>query len=309
MTAKKDEQQAHWFDVEPEPDWTILRRMAWVTAKLGTLEKDSTVNVGKGGRFKALSHDALVAHLNPLLARAGIYAQPVVGDCTEDQMEGSRGDSINKATAEIGYRFWCTDAEPVVLNDGGVAPWINGRDYLDVEPLLVTAYDRSDKASGKAISYGKKYVLRLAFNVATGEDVDQGDEIVPDVTQPRRKSTTPPAGDLPIPTLATEPHEFAMNISETDWRKVASEWDTSSRPISEAQRKRLYAIAHSKQGWSSDEVKQVVKHHLGVDVDQVPMRGAYDGIVEIFESNEPSKGVGFIGDDDGGLDFGPEDYS
>lgn len=280
---------AQWYHEPPQADWTIIRRLAWVTANLGRLGKDSTVSVGKGGSFKALSHDALVAELNPLLAAAGVYLHPVVGECQEDQITvtafGRDGKPYekegNRARVAIGYRAWNVDSDS--------KDPLPGRDFVDFTPVTVTAYDTSDKATGKAVSYGKKYALRLMFNVATGDDVDQG--VAYDYAGPARASSGPQrkseTGERPQPSLASEPHPLGMDVPEAGWQKVASVWDVGQNALSDKQRKMLYAKA-SSGGWSSDQVKAVVRHHLGVDLDQVPNREAFDVLLKIFTTYQPS---------------------
>jgi len=328
VTTKKTEEpaaeEARWWDEKPTSEWSIQKRMAWVTANVGTLEKDSKVSVGRGGSFKALSHDALVEAINPLIAEARIYPEPIFGESTEDQVEimfysdgQQRTKTGNRARVAVGYRFWKMDMDGPLWSPegGGVVEFVKGRDYIEVGPLSVTAYDTSDKATGKAVSYSKKYVFRLAFNIATGDDVDSGKNY--ESAGPQRKSgqqqsssaPTGASGKRPEPTLASSPHELGGEIPETAWQKIASVWNRDENGLSEKQRKLLYVRADKAHNWKHDEIKGVVKHHLGAPLEEVPNRKAFDGLLAVFESYKPSD-LGFIGGDGGQDDigFGPDGY-
>ncbi len=218
--------------------------------------------------------------LHPLLAVARVYAEPIFGEAREDQIQvrsynrsKREWDEVpaNRASVAVGFRFWNLDLR---LAEGEEPR--RHLHYVEVGPLTAVGYDRGDKASGKATTYAAKGCIKKMFGIATGEDVDQGEalEVAP---APRRLSE---------PTLSAEPHDLAMNIPERAWQTAVSHW--TGTPCSSDQRRLLYAKASAKK-WTHDDIRAVVKHHLGVELEDVPGGRAFDCLLKAFTEFEPSE--------------------
>ena len=104
----------------------------------------------------------------------------------------------------------------------------------DFYTVMVPAYamDTSDKAIGKAISYGKKYGLsaEMGLMLATGEDADTDSPQVPQTRQERPQASAPPRQREKPQSIATTPRqqaparqEAAQGVTDTPANKEAAE--------------------------------------------------------------------------------------
>jgi len=152
------------FDTQLQ-DIDIYGRIAGISSELRYVQKGSTVK-GKtksGGEFsyKGVSHDAVVAQLQPYFAKYRIHAFPTV---IEERYDVSKSMTVLK----VEVMFACVDdvISPVVFK---THVYGYGQDY-------------GDKGVGKAYSYAMKYALLKTFFLETGEDDEQRAEVDTDAT-------------------------------------------------------------------------------------------------------------------------------
>lgn len=142
---------------QPLPSASLLERIAWVRNRVSTLAKDSTVDTGRGGSYKAITHDKVTKYLRPYLVRAGIIHWMTLvehSECDTGQVtQSGKRITQHRATFEI------TFSSPTA----------------DVLTLRVVAYadDFGDKGPGKAQSYAMKIALMKLFMLETGEDEEE----------------------------------------------------------------------------------------------------------------------------------------
>lgn len=257
---------------EAAPPRNLYQRMLWVTGALPRIAKDSTVQTGGGGSFKAVSHDAVVGALKPLLVEAGIAVLQTVEEHKHEALSWKDRDGHERTAHWHEVKLKLT--------------FVNV-DQPD-EQIEVVAYgaalDRQDKGLGKAVSYAKKYGLLTNFLCETGEDTDTANGAGTG-TGPRSADSL----SAPQPTVDQRPHPLAADIPAEAWREIVAAWHDGGT-ISEKQVKRLFAIAVNDGGWKGDDVSEIVKHHLGVDVTQVPWGKPYDKLVALFQTFGPQSG-------------------
>lgn len=150
----------------------IYQRLSRVRETVGYLQKDKQVGeAGKSWGYKAVTHDAVTAHLRPEFIKHGVMVVPNV----VDSRVVPTGTTTAKGVPHIRYegRF-CIRF--VNIDEPGDC----------VESVLDShAIDDADKAPGKAISYATKYAMLKVLSIETGEDDESrievdaaGDELV-----------------------------------------------------------------------------------------------------------------------------------
>ena len=133
--------------------WNVHQRINWVRSQIGYVQKTQVVT-GQG--YKAVTHDDVTAMVRPHLIKAGIdTVQTLTGSKFEDTGQTTRGGT------------------PIFLYTGmydiSLVNVDNPEDSV-VSHVEAQALDFGDKAPGKAMSYGKKYVYLKSFDIETGED-------------------------------------------------------------------------------------------------------------------------------------------
>lgn len=124
---------------------TLLQRLNAVMQDVSYVQKDHTIEVGKG--YKVVTHDAVTAKVRPALVNHGVFYYPY---------ELTRHQSGNRTEADMKIRF-------VNIDDKA--------DFIDV-PTFGYGIDQGDKGPGKAMSYAVKMALLKALGLETGEDAD-----------------------------------------------------------------------------------------------------------------------------------------
>ena len=142
--------------------------------------------------------------------------------------------------------------------------------------LPVRARDASPQSIGSAISYGKRYGLAALAGVVADED-DDG-ETAQGLAAPKAAKTLP-APSSPSPGPGPEVTAARANL----------------RVISEAQRKRLFAIAKT-QSWSDEDIKALIARHGYASSKDIRLAD-YDAIVAALQTGEVP-GPRAPGDDD-----------
>ena len=138
----------------------IAAAIAKATGEIGYIQK-----TGKNAhhRYTYASDEDLTRAIAPVLAANGLALVPVVESIARD-MDGTRVTVTVRwiVAHESGQRLEC-----VTASEGT---------------------DRQDKAVAKALTGARKYLLRLLFSVATGDDAERDDTPTP---APTRKAPEP----------------------------------------------------------------------------------------------------------------------
>ncbi len=142
------------------------------------------------------------------------------------------------------------------------------------EALTMTALQNTPQAVGSTITYGRRYGLSSMVgvapddddgNAASGRDVG----VHPQAVENRREFENRQPAVQPVKAPATElPTGGAVG---------------ADRPISEAQQKRLFAIANAS-GWKEAEVKNLLVTRFGVSSSKHIPVTKYDAVIKAIES-------------------------
>lgn len=210
------------------------------------LAKDMTVGA-TGSSYKAISESAVLNVIKPLLKAHGLVIFPVKVEIQEDFKEfpGKYGQTQRfMSTLHCQYK--------IVDIDTG-----------EFELLESVGYgsDSQDKGSGKAMTYAYKALIQKTFCLFSGEDTDNfhSDDIDREST-----SNTP------------------QNAPQQDNKPQPTNTPLTQQTTSEAQLKRLYAIAN-KKGVTSKQVDEVVKPHFKIEHMHQLNKKQYDQVVKKYE--------------------------
>jgi len=135
----------------------IYQRINNVRKAIKYVQKDKDVNTGKGGSYKAVTHDMVTAMVRQHLVEQGIVCYPVlVSSSVAIPPSRDPNEPSKQIRYEATYDFF----------------FVNEADPADKIVLRIEAHamDNADKAPGKAISYAKKYAVLKLFEIETGED-------------------------------------------------------------------------------------------------------------------------------------------
>lgn len=159
--------------------WNIYQRMYHAADLISMVGKTRFNSFHK---YKYASHDDVVAKVRQAFQLCGILC---VTNIAEHKLETQQ---MPDDTGKVKYQTIATILEEV--------SFINPDQPEDRYTIQVPAYayDTSDKALGKAISYAKKYALVAlsGLMLATGDDADQ-DHIETDAMERARQAKTSPA--------------------------------------------------------------------------------------------------------------------
>ena len=134
-------------------DWNVHQRINWVRSQIGYVQKTKVVT-GQG--YKAVTHDDVTAMVRPHLIKAGI---DTVQTLTDSKFEDT-GQTTKSGTPIFLY----TGVYDISLVN------VDNPEDAVISHVEAQALDFGDKAPGKAMSYGKKYVYLKSFDIETGED-------------------------------------------------------------------------------------------------------------------------------------------
>jgi hypothetical protein len=177
----------------------IAAAIAKATGEIGYIQKTGK---NKNLRYTYASDEDLTRAIAPVLAANGLALVPVVESIARD-MDGTRVTVTVRwiVAHESGQRLEC-----VTASEGT---------------------DRQDKAVAKALTGARKYLLRLLFSVATGDDAERDDTPTP---APTRKA--------PAPAPAPEHRETLIQYATKAAGDDADQLDRWTRAI-DAQPARL----------------------------------------------------------------------
>jgi hypothetical protein len=129
----------------------LYQKINEIRKKVDYIQKDAAVSTG-GGRYLAVTHDAVTAMIRAHLCEFGVICIPnLVTSCANDRV----GDA-KQYRYDATYRFQFVNADKP-----------DEQFSVDIE---AHAMDNADKAPGKALSYAKKYAMLKLFEIETGEN-------------------------------------------------------------------------------------------------------------------------------------------
>jgi len=142
----------------------IAAAIAKATGEIGYIQKTGK---NQHHRYTYASDEDLTRAIAPVLAANGLALAPVVESIERDQ-DGNRVTVMVRwiVSHESGQRLECVTASEGV--------------------------DRQDKAVAKALTGARKYLLRLLFSVATGDDAERDE-----APAPERKAPAPAPAPQP----------------------------------------------------------------------------------------------------------------
>jgi len=134
----------------------IAAAIALATGEIGYIQKTGK---NQHHRYTYASDEDLTRAIAPVLAANGLALAPVVESIERDQ-DGNRVTVMVRwiVSHESGQRLECVTASEGV--------------------------DRQDKAVAKALTGARKYLLRLLFSVATGDDAERDEAPAPERKAP-----------------------------------------------------------------------------------------------------------------------------
>lgn len=157
--ASADTPQPATRTVNALPPRNVEQRMLAIQEEVRSVTKDTKVEF-RSTSYRGVSHDAVVVAVRDAAIRNGVLITPSI---TKWEDLGTRFN------VELRTRFTNVD---------------NPADFIDVT-TVGQGMDTQDKASGKAMSYAKKYGLLLALQLETrdGDETrpSKDDTFVPDV--------------------------------------------------------------------------------------------------------------------------------
>lgn len=128
----------------------IHQRLFGIMSELKPLEKDKHVEIKGKVAYEYISHDAVTAHIRPLLVKYRVMVRPTVQSVRTDG---------NRTELEVAVDL------------------INVDNPSDTISMLTIGYgvDPSDKGPGKAFSYALKYAYLKLFLLNSGDDIELED--------------------------------------------------------------------------------------------------------------------------------------
>ena len=279
----------------------IFKKLNEIRKKVAYIQKDKSVQ----NQYKAVSHDAVTAHLRDHLIEHGVMIVPTL----ETAKTVDSGSTTSKNVPIVRYE--------AIYNISFVN--CDAPDDKVTVKMEAHALDSGDKAPGKAISYATKYAMLKLFSIETGEDEEDRPEIkaakaritptsgVDDVVSKddqekahRLIGTIVDAIEAGMPEEALQAIDDAKLETETRvflWKQLDSQTRsllTKTRErmklekakqgfINDAQRKRLEARI-GETGVSRDKVKEYVKATFGKDHFSELTQGEYDDVDKMLES-------------------------
>lgn len=145
-----DEQDNPWVE-----GTSIHERMLAIVAELPAIGKDS---VNTQQKFMYRAHDDVMAALNPLLAKYGVFVVPNVIERVTGERTTGKGSTMYEVNLHVQFTFYGAGGDSVVAS-----AWGEGTDM-------------GDKSTNKAMTGAFKNVLAQAFAISTHElsDADAG---------------------------------------------------------------------------------------------------------------------------------------
>jgi hypothetical protein len=144
----------------------LFQRINLVMKSVDSVHKGSTVEMGNGRSYTAVTHDDVTALLHGPLTSAGIVAMPDMADFSLEAIE-SKSEYQGKVTTKISY-LAKIQASVTFINIDDPAEKITTKCFS-------YAMDSSDKAMGKAYSMALKYCYLKTFMLESLDEEESRD--------------------------------------------------------------------------------------------------------------------------------------
>jgi hypothetical protein len=128
----------------------IYQKMLEVEKKISGVTKDTKILT-----YRAVSHDAVIGAIRPLLIEQGILAVPKTIEATHIQLSGEKPHHSTFVKLEVDFINVDNPEEKITV------------------PSIGHGIDQSDKSAGKAYSYSYKNAFLKAFNLETFENDEE----------------------------------------------------------------------------------------------------------------------------------------
>ena len=130
-------------------DALIHAKMAAILSECEAIGKDTQ---GRDLPYTYRSVDQVLAHVQPILAKHGVYAVPEVLSHDRTEYQTKSGTMMFNTRALVTWTFYAEDGTMVQAT------------------TLGEGSDSSDKSSNKAMTASQKYAFCMAFSIRTGEE-------------------------------------------------------------------------------------------------------------------------------------------
>lgn len=248
---------------------------------------------------------ASVAHLAQALVKAQLAMRPAKKSSENPYFKSSYADL--SAVWEVAQKPLADNGLAVMQP---ISSTVDGRS-VHVTTLLVhvsgewvsstfTLTPKADKAEpfispqalGSAVTYGRRYALAAMLGIVSEDDDGEGAEgrgkpisdaqakPAPTYQRPPMQQVAPEPAD-PAPEWTPEQHRARQKqLTEQQYAPKPNPANADN-PISDAQAKRLFAIA-KEHGWENDELREFVTT-CGYEHSKDILRRDYDGIIEALQ--------------------------
>lgn len=135
----------------------IHKAMAAVMAEIKPIGKEQGGGQGGGVKYKFRGIDDVYNHVQPLLAKHGIFCLPEVLSSTMSEYKTSNGKTMQHCVSKVKYAY--------MTEDGSKVDTVGSGEGADV----------GDKALSKSLAMAHKYNIVQIFNIPTGESDPDGE--------------------------------------------------------------------------------------------------------------------------------------
>lgn len=158
----------------------ILKKYHAVMAGIGAIGKDRQMSA-PGAKYNYRGIEDLYNELQPVLVEHGVILIPnISGDIKREYRETTKEYNGNKSTSLVTMVSFILELQLIDIDDGS---------SLTIR-VPAEGYDNSDKASGKAMSYGMKNALFHGLVVPTEDpDGERPSTVSESTTEPGIRAT------------------------------------------------------------------------------------------------------------------------
>lgn len=164
-------------------DKNIFQRIDAITAELGVVAKNLSVQATKTSSYKAVGERDIIDAVKPLEHKYGVVSYPVSREILDDATLESESTYNNVTTKKTTFYIKIRTKYRFVNID-------DPKDFIETETIS-DGIDSGDKGGGKAMTYGDKYALMKVYKISTGEDPDQTASVDTNYNALEKPSKTP----------------------------------------------------------------------------------------------------------------------
>lgn len=202
-------------------EMNIFEKVAGITAELGKLEKDLTVEYGNT-KYKGIGEGNVLENIKPLEEKYRVYSYAYDREIVSSEIaEFKTGGKVRTCH----FMVIKTSFEFVNLDDP--------KDRIKTAVFGV-GIDSADKSAGKAITYSDKYALLKAYKIETGDDPDKinSDEYgtrerynrtekkassTPETEKTSRKTSAEPSLDKTLGSIPAKAQNTLADFADTEF--------------------------------------------------------------------------------------------